>query len=109
MPMNVIEYLSQKSFGHSLLAFVIFILLLKIVTKFIENSFGKKLRQSKLSPDNVVCLEIIISGSAILIPTLLIYFISQKLIFVWLLCSIAIIIGGGLGLIPFSFVKKRRK
>lgn len=106
---NIIDYLSQKSFGHSLIAFLVFVIFLKVITKLIDDIFDKSFKKSKLSPDSVVCLKMVIAGFAILFPTLMVYFFLRKLIFVWVLCSIAGIIGGGLGLIPFSFVKKKRK
>lgn len=74
----------------------------KLLAKKISNKF-KFLRDR----NNEVCFEIFLFGVLSCIAILLIK-VKYNPPFIWVLLSIAMLFGGALGLIPFSFIEKTK-
>ncbi len=92
-----------------LISLLIFLALSFIFMKFYEKFLLKRVKFFK-SHDKEICFGILLTGLVFFIPTLLIKMSCNISVpFIWLLCSGSLVIGGGLGLIPFSFIERKNK
>lgn len=94
-----------------LLSLGIFLVLLFVFMRLYEKFFFKSLK-NKLkflnNSEKAICFEIFLVGMFFLGG---IWLIGQyyPYPFIWLLCSVLLVLGGALGLIPFSFIKGKNK
>lgn len=104
---NILDIFSK----HILLSLVVFVLgcfiFIKLYEKFLSIILSDKFKFLK-DRNKEVCFEIALFGAIFLTFSL---FIEAKYgaPFIWLFCSISLLFGGGLGLIPFSFIEKTKK
>ena len=95
-------YTFLSSFG-----LVIFIVTFsKVYERFLQRRIKNKFLNE---PNNKICFGIFITGLAIFIFIFLVNAAGYKLPHIWNLGGFAAIIGGLLGLIPFTFAKLLRK
>lgn len=80
---------------------------MKFYEKFLSKKINNKFKFLK-DRDKEICFEIFLTGLFIFIIVLLIK-INYDSPLIWLLCSIFLMIGGALGMLPFSFIKNRNQ
>lgn len=103
---DVFDYLS-KGVVRPLSALVAFVYIFtgfyeKFLSKYIRNKF-KFLND----PNNNVAFGMIVTGLAIFLLALLIKIMGYRISFVWLLGGFGGMVGGALGLVPFSFIENK--
>lgn len=103
---NIFTYLS-KQFLMSLLIFLsIAFVIIKVYEIFLSNKLSKKFKFI-INREKEIPFEIFLTGGLLLGICLLIK-LRYPIPFIWLLCSISMFIGGALGIIPFSFIEKKK-
>ena len=103
---NLFTYLSNQL----LISLLIFLGVSFIFIKLYEIFISKKITEKfKFFHDHnkEIPLELLLAGGILLGLCLLIK-IRYAIPFIWLLCSASLLIGGALGLIPFSFIEKKK-
>jgi len=102
---NIVDILSEQL----LLSLITFLIASFIFIKLYEKLLAKKISNKfKFLKDRnkEVCFEISLFGALFFIIILLIK-VKYDAPFIWLLCSIFLLFAGVLGLMPFSFIKKK--
>lgn len=103
---NLFTYLSKQLLISLLIFLGVAFIFIKIYEIFISKRITEKF---KLFQDcnKEIPLELLLTGGILLGLCLLIK-LRYVIPFIWLLCSASLLIGGALGLIPFSFIEKRK-
>lgn len=99
-------YLSNQLLISLLIFLGVSFIFIKLYEIFISRKITEKFKFFQ-DRDKEIPLELLLSGGTLLVLCLLIK-IRYTIPFIWLLCSAFLLIGGALGLIPFSFVEKKK-
>ncbi len=102
---DIFEYLSK----HLLVSIIIFLGIIFIFGKLFEKFLTKRLNRRfefLKNRNNEICFIVFLSGALFLVFILLIR-MKYSFPFIWLLGSSSLIIGGLLGLVPFSFLEEK--
>ena len=103
---KVFTYLSEQL----LISLLIFLVVAFIIVKIYEIFISKKIVKKNIffrDRNKEIPFELFLSGGILLIMCLLIK-LKYAVPFIWLLCSASLLVGGILGLIPFSFIEKKK-
>lgn len=102
---NLFIYLSKQLLISLLIFLSVVFILIRLYEIFISKRITKKFKFFQ-DRNKEIPLELFLSGGILLGLCLLIK-LRYAIPFIWLLCSASLLIGGALGLIPFSFIEKR--
>ena len=104
---NIFTYLSKQLLISLLIFLSIAFIFMKLYEMFLSKRVSKKLKFLQ-DREKEIPFEIFLTGGLLLGICLLIK-LRYAIPFIWLLCSISLLIGGVLGIVPFSFIEKRKQ
>lgn len=105
---NFFTYLSKQLLISLLIFFGITFMIIKLYERFISGKIKSKFKFLN-NYNRETYFVILLSG--VLFFIIILFFklkCNVPIPFIWLLCSSSFVIGGTLGLIPFSFIEKRK-
>jgi len=102
---NILYYLSENFIFALLIYFVLVFIAFRIYEKKISTKLKNKIKFLN-NQDKNVSFEIFIIGFLFLAISISLNFYFT-IPFIWFLCSVALTIGGILGILPFSFIKNK--
>ena len=107
--MNALKIFFNYFETHNFAAIIAWVFLGYFLAKIYDIFFHKKILSLpflKLNEDKLTWLALLFVGIVLLILTIIVEFFYHSNL-IWYLISISAIVGGILGLLPFSFSKKK--
>lgn len=103
---NIFTYLSNQLLISLLIFLGVVFIFIRLYEIFISRILTEKFKFFQ-DRNKEIPLELFLAG-VILLGLCLLIKIKYAIPFIWLLCSLSLLIGGALGIIPFSFIEKKK-
>ena len=104
---NIFTYLSKQLLISLLIFLGVAFVFIKLYEAFLSKKINKKFRFLQ-DREKEIPFEILLTGGLLLGICLWIK-LKYAIPFIWFVCSISMVIGGALGLVPFSFIEKKKQ